>query len=93
MGCAVWAIYLSILLYFVSDFGFVGIGEADWAFKNSFEVTEAELAAKNIDLVFEGLDTFSVIKLVRICIYLFTRELTDGASRCRMGTKYLSEHV
>ncbi|KAI0268237.1 glycoside hydrolase family 2 protein [Gloeopeniophorella convolvens] len=39
------------------------IGEAEWAFKTSFEVTEQELAAPNIDLVFNGLDTFGVVTL------------------------------
>jgi len=39
------------------------IGEADWAFKTIFEVSEQELSAPNIDLVFDGLDTFSVVQL------------------------------
>ena len=41
-----------------------GIGEADWAFKTSFEVSDREHSASNVDLVFEGLDTFSVVSLV-----------------------------
>jgi hypothetical protein len=41
-----------------------GIGEADWAFKTSFEASDREHSAPNIDLVFEGLDTFSVVSLV-----------------------------
>jgi len=43
----------------------LGIGEADWAFKVSFEASDWELSAPNVDLVFDGLDTFSVISLVR----------------------------
>lgn len=43
---------------------FSGIGEADWAFKTIFEVSQQELSAPNIDLVFDGLDTFSVVSLV-----------------------------
>jgi beta-mannosidase len=39
------------------------IGEADWAFKTSFEVSDQEQSAPNVDLVFEGLDTFSVVSL------------------------------
>ncbi|KAH9006794.1 beta-mannosidase [Lactarius hatsudake] len=39
------------------------IGEADWAFKTTFEVGERELSAPNIDLVFDGLDTFSFVSL------------------------------
>ncbi|KAH7916082.1 glycoside hydrolase family 2 protein [Hygrophoropsis aurantiaca] len=39
------------------------VGEADWAFKNSFTATAAELAAPNVDLVFEGLDTFAAVEL------------------------------
>lgn len=41
-----------------------GIGEADWAFKTSFEVGDKELSAPNVELVFEGLDTFSIVTLV-----------------------------
>jgi len=43
---------------------FSGIGEADWAFKTSFEAGDQELSAPNVELVFEGLDTFSVVTLV-----------------------------
>ncbi|KAG8218701.1 glycoside hydrolase family 2 protein [Butyriboletus roseoflavus] len=43
-----------------------GIGEADWAFKNTFTVTGKDLAAANTDLVFEGLDTFASITLASI---------------------------
>jgi hypothetical protein len=43
----------------------LGIGESEWAFKTTFTVTEAELAAPHVDIVFEGIDTFAFIKLVR----------------------------
>ncbi|EIW82049.1 glycoside hydrolase family 2 protein [Coniophora puteana RWD-64-598 SS2] len=39
------------------------VGETEWAFKNSFKVTEEELSASNVDLVFEGLDTYATVKL------------------------------
>ncbi|KAH7108023.1 galactose-binding domain-like protein [Auriculariales sp. MPI-PUGE-AT-0066] len=39
------------------------VGEADWIFKASFDVTAAELADPNVDLLFDGLDTFCTIKL------------------------------
>ncbi|KAH9948346.1 glycoside hydrolase family 2 protein [Amylocystis lapponica] len=39
------------------------VGEVPWAFKTQFTVTEAELAAPNADLVFDGLDTFAVVEL------------------------------
>ncbi|KAF4620078.1 hypothetical protein D9613_005220 [Agrocybe pediades] len=39
------------------------VGEAEWAFKTTLDVTEAELAAPNLDLIFEGLDTFATVKL------------------------------
>jgi hypothetical protein len=44
----------------------IGVGETEWAFKNTFEVTEEELAAQNVDLIFEGLDTFATAKLVSL---------------------------
>ncbi|KAI0772566.1 glycoside hydrolase family 2 protein [Irpex lacteus] len=39
------------------------IGEASWSFKTQFDVTEAELAKPNADLVFDGLDTFATVFL------------------------------
>ncbi|KAF9534884.1 beta-mannosidase [Crepidotus variabilis] len=39
------------------------VGEAEWAFKTTIKVTEAELSAPNVDLVFDGLDTFATISL------------------------------
>jgi beta-mannosidase len=39
------------------------VGEATWAFKASFHVNDAVLAEPNIDLVFEGLDTYANIEL------------------------------
>ncbi|KAM5540332.1 hypothetical protein V8D89_005790 [Ganoderma adspersum] len=39
------------------------IGEVDWAFKTSLTASEAEVAAENVDLVFDGLDTFAVVEL------------------------------
>jgi hypothetical protein len=49
----------------------LGIGESEWAFKNDFIVTEEELAAPNVDLVFEGMDTFAAVDVVR---FLLTRQ-------------------
>ncbi|KAH9999898.1 beta-mannosidase [Russula vinacea] len=45
------------------------IGEADWAFKTSFEASDREQSAPNVDLVFEGLDTFSVVSLNQFVTY------------------------
>ncbi|KNZ79844.1 putative beta-mannosidase B [Termitomyces sp. J132] len=39
------------------------VGEAEWAFKSTFTVTEEELRSSNADLVFEGLDTFAKVDL------------------------------
>ncbi|KZT29317.1 glycoside hydrolase family 2 protein [Neolentinus lepideus HHB14362 ss-1] len=39
------------------------IGETEWAFKNTFNVKESDLAAPNVDIVFEGVDTFASVKL------------------------------
>jgi hypothetical protein len=41
-----------------------GVAESSWAFKNTFSITEEELAMPNVDLVFEGVDTFAAITLV-----------------------------
>ncbi|THV08604.1 glycoside hydrolase family 2 protein [Dendrothele bispora CBS 962.96] len=39
------------------------IGETRWAFKTTFSVKEDELKTTNIDLVFDGLDTFASVLL------------------------------
>ncbi|KAG8949951.1 hypothetical protein FRC00_007912, partial [Tulasnella sp. 408] len=39
------------------------LGEAAWAFKTTFDVTQKELTEPNVDLVFEGLDTNAVVEL------------------------------
>ncbi|KAF8192560.1 glycoside hydrolase family 2 protein [Pholiota molesta] len=39
------------------------VGEKEWAFKTTLEVAESELASPNVDLLFEGLDTFATVKL------------------------------
>ncbi|KAL4075886.1 glycoside hydrolase family 2 protein [Scleroderma citrinum] len=39
------------------------IGESDWIFKNDFTITDADLAEPNLDLVFEGLDTYADVTL------------------------------
>lgn len=41
-----------------------GVGEAEWAFKTSFDVAQGELSYPNVDLVFGGLDTFAAVALV-----------------------------
>jgi beta-mannosidase len=43
---------------------YLGVGEANWVFKTSFEVTAEQLKDPEIDLVFEGLDTYCDIVLV-----------------------------
>lgn len=39
------------------------VGEAEWAFKTTFTVSERELTSPSLDLVFDGLDTFAAIDL------------------------------
>jgi len=48
----------------LKSYSSLGVGEAEWAFKTTFDVTD-ELLAPNVDLVFDGLDTFAAVKLVR----------------------------
>jgi beta-mannosidase len=47
---------------------FSGVGEASWAFKTEFEVSEEELKKPFADLVFDGLDTFATAFLVSLPI-------------------------
>ncbi|KXN83668.1 putative beta-mannosidase B [Leucoagaricus sp. SymC.cos] len=42
------------------------IGESDWEFKSTFSVTQDDLVPSHADLIFEGLDTFATVTLVRI---------------------------
>jgi hypothetical protein len=58
----------------------VGVGEADWAFKTTFKVTKEQLAEPHADLLFEGLDTFCDISLVRphSVTYVLRAEYDDG---------------
>lgn len=44
-----------------------GVGEADWVFQTTFAVPAAELKKESHELVFEGLDTFCTVFLVRSC--------------------------
>jgi hypothetical protein len=43
----------------------VGVGEKEWAFKTTFTASDDDLKAPNADLVFDGLDTFATVTLVR----------------------------
>lgn len=45
---------------------FVGVGEKEWAFKTTFTASDDDLKAPNADIVFDGLDTFATITLVRL---------------------------
>ena len=71
----------------------LGIGEADWAFKASFEASDWELSAPNVDLVFDGLDTFSVISLVRnTLIGTGSPEPRDARSSCERTEPFPSQN-
>ncbi|PAV20886.1 glycoside hydrolase family 2 [Pyrrhoderma noxium] len=39
------------------------VGEAEWGFRTSFEIDDSLLSAENVDLIFDGLDTFCKIDL------------------------------
>ena len=41
----------------------------EWVFKTRFTASEAEVEAENVDLVFDGLDTFAVVELVSLVEY------------------------
>ena len=37
-----------------------------WTFKTMFSASQSEVSAQNVDLVFDGLDTFATVTLVSI---------------------------
>ena len=43
----------------------LGVGEKEWTFKTTFTASDDDLKAPNADLVFDGLDTFATVTLVR----------------------------
>jgi hypothetical protein len=62
------AVFVSKYVYIYTEFNsrVAGIGEAQWAFRTVFEVTEKEMTAENLDIVFEGVDTFAKVELVSL---------------------------
>jgi beta-mannosidase len=68
----------------------IGIQEADWVFKTSFEVKEAELKKDCVDLLFEGLDTYCTISVVSPA--LPSNTLSDPATE-RARTHQNGQHV
>lgn len=59
-----------------------GIGEVEWVFRTTFTVSDAEVASENVDLVFDGLDTFALVELVSVTtgnnILTYTRDMQNG---------------
>ncbi|KAF8897495.1 glycoside hydrolase family 2 protein [Infundibulicybe gibba] len=47
----------------VRDWSILGIGESKWAFKTTFTASSEDVNAPNVDLVFDGIDTFASIAL------------------------------
>ena len=46
-----------------NEFSLQWIGETNWEYRTTFQLTAAQLAHANADLVFEGLDTFATVYL------------------------------
>jgi hypothetical protein len=89
MGCAVCVISNTALdkLKLVT-----GVGEIEWAFKNTFEVEEDQLAADHVDLIFEGLDTFATVTLVRFCaapISMWAQHFPPRMARRLLGSAHI----
>jgi len=65
-----------------------GVGEKEWVFKTTFTASDDDLNAPNADLVFDGLDTFATVTLVRnnasSSVHLLThhRTVTRSWSMC-----------
>ena len=64
--------------------GWIGVGEADWAFKTTFDVTKNQLAEQHADLLFEGLDTFCDISLVSLHSLLSPSDVHRGEMDIRV---------
>lgn len=56
----------SIIVWMFVEGLALGIGEVPWAFKSKFSASQSEVSAQNVDLVFDGLDTFATVTLVSI---------------------------
>lgn len=50
----------------------LGIGESEWAFRTTFDVRPESLKEDSADLVFEGLDTYATVELVRVSQCMLT---------------------
>lgn len=69
----------------------IGIGESDWAFRTSFQVDQELLSAPAIELIFQGLDTFCKVELVRNILRRIEQVSWDlKVSDCRMAESLLS---
>ncbi len=66
-----------------------GIGEAEWTFKCAFSAEDSILSASYVDLVFDGLDTYCTVELVRV--YSIFRSVLLPCSRLyRTERRFLS---
>ena len=67
--CNVRAIRSCLVSSVLTAVRLAGIGEADWEFSTTFDASGDELNAREADLVFDGLDTFATVTLVRAATY------------------------
>lgn len=56
------------------------IGEAEWAFKTTFHIADETFAAPNVDLIFEGLDTYCSVEL-------------NGEKLLSTNNQFISHHI
>src|SRR5215471_1991302 len=72
------------------------IGKTDWEYKTHFAVTQATLSRENIELVFEGLDTYADVYLNDTPILkadnMFRTWRVDGKRALKLGDNVLRVH-
>ncbi|OJJ19704.1 hypothetical protein BKI52_19420 [marine bacterium AO1-C] len=72
------------------------IGQKDWQYRNTFTMTEELLQHENIEIIFEGLDTYAEVKLNDTTIIqannMFREWRIDVKKLLRVGKNHLTVH-
>ncbi|KAG8934637.1 hypothetical protein FRC02_009581 [Tulasnella sp. 418] len=72
------------------------VGEAVWAFKTSFDISDKELSEPHVDLILEGLDTYASIHLnghkLKETNNMFVSYRVSAKEHLKLGTNELLLH-